>query len=315
MTTPLEMVIAPRARDLGGFSVRRALPYVKKRAVGPFVFLDEMGPAAFAPGQGIDVRPHPHVCLATVTFLFDGEITHRDTTGAYQSIRPGDLNWMHAGRGIAHSERTGADVRAAGHRLHGLQAWVALPEDAEETDPSFQHHPAATLPQLAPADGVRATLIAGAAYGAASPVAVASPLFYVDTHLEAGAAIPAPDDHEARAAYVVTGVVELGGERVEAGSLAVIAPGAAARLRAVDGPAHIMLLGGAPLGERFMEWNFVASTRARVDQAKADWIASEKNGWNGPFTLPAGDDHEFIPLPDAPTPHEPVEPTADCPTT
>ncbi len=315
MTESLEMIIAPRARDLGDLTVRRALPDAKKRAIGPFVFLDEMGPAAFAPGQGIDVRPHPHVCLATVTFLFDGEITHRDTTGAHQSIRPGDLNWMHAGRGIAHSERTGADVRAAGHRLHGLQAWVALPEDQEETAPRFQHHPAAALPQRTPADGVRATVIAGAAYGATAPVAVASPLFYVDTHMEAGAAVLAPEDYEARGAYVVAGAVEVDGARVDAGSLAVLTPGATVRLSAVDGPAHLMQLGGAPLGERFIEWNFVASSRARLEQAKADWVASARNGWTGPFTLPAEDNHEFIPLPDAPTPQEPAEPTPECPTT
>ncbi len=313
MSDVLEMIIEPRARDLGGFTVRRALPYAKRRHVGPFVFLDEMGPARFAPGQGVDVRPHPHVCLATITFLYEGELTHNDTTGALQSIRPGDVNWMTAGRGIVHSERTGADVRAAGHELHGLQAWIALPAEHEETEPHFQHHPAATLPQLSQ-PGVSGTLIAGEAYGATSPVALLSRLFYVDVHLQPGASLPAVTDYAEHSAYVVSGAVEIGGQQVKAGALAVLADAGDAVFTAGPEGAHLMLLGGDALGPRFMEWNFVASSKERLEQAKADWRAGPQRGWTGPFTLPAGDDQEFIPLPDAQPANQPVEPTKDCPT-
>lgn len=295
----IDLVITPRERDLGGFSVKRALPYAKRRQIGPFVFLDEMGPSTFAPGQGVDVRPHPHVCLSTITFLFDGELTHRDNTGAVQSIRPGDVNWMTAGRGIVHSERTGADVRAAGHRLHGLQAWIALPEAHEETDPDFQHHPAATLPHLR-REGVSMTVIAGEVYGARSPVRLLSPLFYVDAQLEPGAALTVSDEYAERAAYIVAGPVSLEGQSFEAGALLVFRPGAKVTLTAGGRPAHLMMLGGAPLSPRHIEWNFVASSKARIAQAKADWAAGPARDWTGPFTLPDGDDQEFIPLPEAP---------------
>ena len=283
------LVIEPRARDLGGFSVRRILPVARRRMVGPFVFFDHMGPAAFPAGEGIDVRPHPHIGLATVTYLFEGEILHRDSLGIVQPIRPGAVNWMTAGRGIVHSERSGPEERARDARLHGIQSWVALPRGDEETAPAFHHHPAETLP-VVERDGAHMTLIAGTAYGANSPVATFSPTFYLDAVLEAGAAIDLPAEHEERAVYVVEGGVTLAGEDLAAGRMAVLAPGGAPRITAKEA-SRLMLLGGAPMdGRRTIWWNFVSSSKDRIEQAKADWTA-------GRFPEVPGET-EFIPLPE-----------------
>lgn len=287
---PIELVLDPPQRDLGeGFRVRRALPSPRRRSVGPFVFLDEMGPADFAPGHGLDVRPHPHIGLSTLTWLWEGEITHRDSLGVVRSIRRGAVNWMTAGRGVTHSERTGDAPRAAGHRLWGLQAWIALPDDQAEIEPSFAHHAADTLPALV-LDGARRTLVAGAAFGARAPVEVHSPLFYIDVEAEDGALVHLPDDEE-RAVYVASGAVEIDGERHDAGRLVVFAPGAPASFVA-RGPTRAMLLGGAPVGPRLIWWNFVASAPERIDRAAEDWRA-------GRFATVPGD-RELIPLPDAP---------------
>jgi len=292
----IEHLITPRRRDLGGFTVGRVLPYAKKRMVGPFIFFDEMGPADFAPGRGVDVRPHPHIGLSTVTYLFEGEMTHRDNLGCEQVIRPGDVNWMTAGRGVVHSERTGDEARASGHRLHGVQTWVSLPENDAETDPAFHHHTADALPTVG-GEGWTGRLILGSAFGETSPVAVFSPIFYVAVDAEPGAWIDLTDDHEDRAVYVVSGAVAAAGERVGTGTMAVFKPGAAARLEAAS-RARLMLLGGAPLGERKIWWNFVASDAARLERAKAEWAAAAEAGFpeGGVFTLPPGEE-EHIPLP------------------
>jgi redox-sensitive bicupin YhaK (pirin superfamily) len=286
----LELVLHARPRDLGGgMVVGRALPAPQRRLIGPFIFFDHMGPVDMPPGMGTDVRPHPHICLATVTYLFSGEIFHRDSLGSAQAIRPGDVNWMIAGRGIVHSERTPPDVRAKGHHLHGIQAWVALPTDAEEGEPAFFHHPANTLPGI---DRPRAKmrLIAGSAYGEKSPVVVSSPTFYVDAELEAGATLELPSEHEERGCYVVTGEVEVAGHAFAERSLLVARTGAAVAIQAVK-PSRVMLMGGAHLGPRFIEWNFVASSEQRIETAKTAWRDRR-------FPLVPGDEVEFIPLPE-----------------
>jgi len=288
-TPQLAAVIDARARDLGGFTVGRVLPSAARKLIGPFIFFDHMGPAAFPPGRGIDVRPHPHIGLATVTYLFEGEIVHRDSLGSHQPIRPGDVNWMTAGRGIAHSERTGADPRRTGSRLDGLQLWVALPRSHEETEPEFHHHPARNLPSKVAA-GVAIRVLAGSAYGETSPVRTFSPLFYADAAMPAGSELPLPDEHEERAAYIVTGTVECGNERAARGRMLVFTSGAAATLRAIS-DARVALIGGAPIdGERHIFWNFVSSSQTRIEQAKRDWR-------EGRFPKVPGDEQEFIPLP------------------
>jgi redox-sensitive bicupin YhaK (pirin superfamily) len=282
-------VIDARARDLGGFTVGRVLPSAARKLIGPFIFFDHMGPADFPPGRGIDVRPHPHIGLATVTYLFDGEIVHRDSLGSYQPIRPGDVNWMTAGRGIVHSERTGEEARRAGSRLDGLQLWVALPLEHEEAEPEFHHHPARDLPALDLA-GARVRVLAGSAFGERSPVRIHSPLFYVDAAMPAGCELPLPEEHEERAAYVIDGTIECGGERAQRGRMLVLTAGVRTGLRAVTA-ARIALIGGAPLaGERHLFWNFVSSSEARIEQAKRDWR-------EGRFPKVPGDEREFIPLP------------------
>ncbi|KZD08394.1 pirin family protein [Oceanibaculum pacificum] len=284
----LELVIVPRARDLGGFSVRRALPSAQRRMVGPFIFLDQMGPAHFAPDTGIDVRPHPHIGLATVTYLFDGEIMHRDSLGSAQPIKPGALNWMTAGRGISHSERTPPELRARGAALSGIQAWVALPEDKEETEPAFEHFGAHLLPSII-GEGKAIRIIAGSMFGASSPVKTASPLFYADVAMEAGSSFPLDPDEE-RALYIASGTVEIAGESFGEGNLLVFRPGDRITVKAVE-DARFMALGGAPMEKpRFIWWNFVSSSKERIEQAKEDWKS-------GRFALVPGDD-EFIPLPD-----------------
>jgi redox-sensitive bicupin YhaK (pirin superfamily) len=288
----VDVAITARTRDVDGMAVRRLLPSSERRLVGPFIFFDHFGPVHLAPGTGFDVRPHPHVGLATVTFLFEGEIVHRDSLGFTQPIRPGDVNWMCAGRGIVHSERSPGEARLAGPRLHGIQSWVALPLEAEESEPSFQHHPARTLPRLDNvATGAVIDVIAGNAYGAWSPVAVPSPTLYAHAQLAPGARLPVDDSHPERAVYVVEGWVACEGRPIEVGTLVVLRPGVEVELFA-PGPARVLLVGGAKLaGERIVEWNFVSSSPARIEQAKADWRG-------GRFPKVPGDDHEFIPLPE-----------------
>lgn len=267
----------------------RVLPQVAMRSVGPFVFFDHLGPANFAPGTGIDVRPHPHIGLATVTYLFEGSLGHRDSLGTVVDIEPGAVNWMTAGRGITHSERTPPAARAAGQRMHGIQSWVALPDAHAEDEPAFAHHPAASLPTVT-FGGAKRTLIAGSAFHATSPVAALSPMFYVDIDAAAGASVALPGEHEERAVYVVSGAIDLDGTRYAAGRMVVVAPGEVAFTTAE--PTRAMLLGGASVGPRHIEWNFVGGSRDRIERAKADWVA-------GRFPR-VPDEVEFIPLPGSP---------------
>jgi len=293
----IELVIDQRRRDLGGFEVGRVLPAASRRMVGPFAFFDHIGPVDFAPGipRTVDVRPHPHIGLSTVTYLFEGEIMHRDSVGSEQAITPGEVNWMTAGSGITHSERF-ERARRDGGNLHGIQAWVGLPRELEETAPSFHHHGAADLP-VYESGGLWARLVAGEAFGAKAAVRTHSPLFYVHWKLAAGARAQLEARYPERAAYVVSGSVEVDGGTYTAGQLLVFAPGAPVLFTAVT-PAVVMLLGGEPIGERFIEWNFVSSSRERIEQAKADWRA-------GRMKLPVHDDAEFIPLPPDPAPRAP----------
>ena len=280
--------VSGKVHDLGGFTVRRVLPSIACRSLGPFVFLDHIGPGRFEPGNGIDVRPHPHIGLATVTYLFEGALGHRDTLGSEQVIRPGDVNWMTAGRGIAHSERTPAPERAAGHGIHGLQFWVGLPEGAEEADPEFHHHPGASLPSWEQ-DGIALRLMVGDAFGRRAPVKVYSPMFYVDAQMPAGSRLPVDAPHEERGVLLLSGAARIGDEALAAGELAVLAPGADVVVEAVDA-TRLVLFGGAPLGPRHMWWNFVSSSRERIERAKQDWRDQR-------FGSIAGET-EFIPLPD-----------------
>ncbi len=289
----IELVIDAKRKDLGGFEVGRILPFVKKRTVGPFVFLDHLGPAAFGPGQGIDVRPHPHIGLSTVTYLMQGEIFHQDSLGYRQAIRPGEVNWMTAGRGITHSERTDPSLRATGQPMHGLQAWVALPVEHEEDEPAFFHHGPEDLPTYE-SDGLWGRLVAGSAFGATAKVKTHSPMFYVHWEMQPGARGALPSEHVERAAYVAKGTVSVDGREISAGHMAVFAPGQDAVIQAVT-PATVMLLGGESLGERHVWWNLVSHSMDRIEQAKADWKA-------GRFPLPPQDNQEFIPLPETPPP-------------
>ena len=286
----LDLIIVPRTRDLGdGFAVRRALPHGRRQMVGPFIFFDHFGPVQFVAGKGMDVRPHPHIGLATVTYLFDGSIMHRDSEGHIQEIKPGAMNLMTAGRGIAHSERTPDVERAQGQSMLGLQSWIALPARAEEIAPSFQHFSAETLPTVQDT-GFKARVIAGSSFGAASPVDMVSEWFYVEVTLDAGAAVPLDADHEERAIYVVDGEIEIAGERFEGPRLLIFRPGDRITVRATR-PARMMFLGGTALeGPRHIWWNFVSSSKERIEQAKADWKA-------GRFAA-VPDETEFIPLPE-----------------
>jgi redox-sensitive bicupin YhaK (pirin superfamily) len=285
----VELRIEARPRDLGGFSVRRVLPSTARHLVGPFIFFDHMGPAQMDPGRGLDVRPHPHIELATVTYLFDGEIDHKDSLGSSQTIRPGDVNWMIAGRGIVHSERSTAASRAAGARVHGIQSWVALPLEQERTEPRFEHHPAATIPKLH-LGGASLEVIAGEAYGARSPVSVLSPTFYVHARMKPGARLPIDDTHEERAIYVVEGAITINGARFEPGTMAVLARRARVAIECTA-PTRVMLVGGAKLeGERHVFWNFVSSSLERIEHAKDDWRFHR-------FPKVPNDEVEFIPLP------------------
>ena len=291
MPAGLETVLLPRTHDIGGFEVRRALPAKERQMVGPFIFFDQMGPGEFLTGTGVDVRPHPHIGLSTVTYLFEGEILHRDSLGSEQPIAPGDVNWMTAGRGIAHSERTAAARRAAPHRLSGIQSWVALPKAQEETAPGFAHHPGTTLPVIEDG-GVRLRLIAGSAWGQRAPVAVASELFYADAVLAPGASLPMPG-HEERGAWVMEGTAEVAGVAFEAGRMLVFRAGDAITIKAGPAGARLLLLGGAAMdGPRYLYWNFVSSSRERIEHAKQAW-ARDRMG----FVVP-GDEREWIPLPE-----------------
>jgi redox-sensitive bicupin YhaK (pirin superfamily) len=293
----IEAVIETHERDLGGFTVGRALPQAGRRSVGPFVFFDHFGPTRFEPGfpRSADVRPHPHIGLATVTYLFDGELTHRDSVGSDVAVRPGEVNWMTAGRGITHSERF-ETLRLTGGAMHGIQAWVALPTEAEETDPAFAHHGPEDLPTYE-GGGLWARLVAGRAFGAEARVRTLSPLFYVHWRLEAGARAQLEADYPERAAFVARGEVEADGRVYSAGQMLILAPGRPAVFAAAT-DCEVMLLGGEPLGPRFLEWNFVSSSRDRIEQAKADWRA-------GRMKLPDADHDEFIPLPGDPPPPAP----------
>ncbi|MDB5417796.1 MAG: pirin-related protein [Phenylobacterium sp.] len=295
----IEFVIDQRRKDLGGFEVGRLLPYHGGKMVGPFIFFDHMGPVSFEAGfpRNVDVRPHPHIGLSTVTYLFEGEITHRDSVGSVQEIHAGEVNWMTAGKGITHSERF-EHLRQTGGRMHGIQAWVALPLEAEETDPGFFHHGADDLPTYEGA-GLWARLVAGKAFGAEAKVKTHSPMFYVHWRLDAGAKAQLPAEYPERAAYVAQGIIEVDGREFHDGQMLVFAAGEPVLVKAVT-PAIVMLLGGEPVGPRFIEWNFVASSKERLEQAKADWRA-------GRMKLPDADDKEFIPLPgDPPPPANPM---------
>ncbi len=294
----IELVIDQRRKDLGGFEVGRVLPYARRRMVGPFVFFDHMGPVEFEPGfpRNVDVRPHPHIGLSTVTYLFDGEITHRDSVGVTQKIHPGEVNWMTAGSGITHSERF-ETLRADGGKMHGIQAWCALPVEYEEVDPSFAHHPASDLP-VYEEGGLWGRLIIGEAFGARAGVKTHSPMFYVHWRLDAGTQAQLPAEYPERAAYVAEGIVEVDGRQFQAGQMLVFEPGKPVLFTAVT-PAMVMLLGGEPVGPRFIEWNFVSSSKDRLEQAKADWKA-------GRMKLPDADHDEFIPLPEPPPPPNPM---------
>jgi redox-sensitive bicupin YhaK (pirin superfamily) len=282
-------VISARTRDLGGFSVRRTLPSTEHRMVGPFIFWDHMGPVRLERGLGMDVRPHPHINLATVTYLFDGEIVHKDSLGSDQAIRPGDVNWMTAGRGIVHSERTSSELRKAGPTMHGIQTWVALPTELEETEPAFQHIAGKSLPEVGQ-PGIRLRVIAGTAFGATSPVRTLSPTFYVEARLDAGVELALPDEHAERAAYVVEGAIECQGVQVDPATMAVAEEGAHVTIRALR-DSHVMMLGGAAVGPRHIWWNFVSSSQERIEQAKRKWK-------EGGFPRVPGDDVELMPLPE-----------------
>lgn len=286
----IELIIDKRTRDLGGgFEVGRVLPFAKRRMVGPFIFFDQMGPVDFAPGipRTLDVRPHPHIGLSTVTYLYSGAMTHRDSLGFRQEIKPGAVNWMTAGKGITHSERL-EYARMHGAHMHGIQAWVALPNEAEEIDPGFWHHSADSLPTWTEA-GIRGRMIAGAAEGLDAGVKTNSPLFYMHWELDAGAARGVPSEYPERAVHVTTGSVEIDGQVLNEGQMAVLSKGDA-RVLALE-PSTVMVLGGEPIGERFIFWNFFSSSKERLEQAKEDWK-------QGRMKLPDGDDEEFTPLPE-----------------
>jgi hypothetical protein len=288
----IDFIIIPQLKDLGGFTVRRILPHANRPMVGPFIFLDHFGPVEFAPGKGIDVRPHPHIGLATVTYLFTGEILHQDNIGSHQVIIPGDVNWMTAGSGIVHSERTANNERQHVHYAHGLQSWIALPKEHEECPPEFFHYPAETLPEIV-LSGVKLRIIAGEAYNKRSPVKTYSPLMYVEIHLEQDHSLILPSEYTERGVYLLEGEIIIEGENVVAGSMAAFHAGSQIKLHAKTS-AHIILFGGEPFKEpRFIEWNFVSSSMQRIEQAKSDWK-------NDVFKKIPGDNKEFIPLPTCP---------------
>jgi redox-sensitive bicupin YhaK (pirin superfamily) len=293
----IETLILPRVRDVGGFEVRRALPSMKRQMVGPFIFFDQAGPAELLTGQGVDVRPHPHIGLATVTYLFRGEFQHRDSVGSNQIIRPGAINWMVAGRGVTHSERTSAETRKAPHSLFGIQTWVALPEAREDALPSFEHHAKDTLPEVE-SEGMRFRLLLGRAHGMTAPASVFSETFYGDVTLAPGARFPLPIDHEDRGLYIVEGSIEVAGQSFDAGRMMVFRPTDPITVAAGPVGTRLVVLGGATLsGPRYIWWNFVSSSREKIEYAKEQW---REGAWGrGQFDLPSDDREEFIPLPAA----------------
>lgn len=284
----VELLIEGRSKDLGGFSVRRVLPSPMRKTVGPFIFFDEMGPADFSPGHGINVRPHPHIGLSTVTYLFEGQILHRDSLGYVQPIQPGEINLMTAGRGIVHSERTPERLERDGQLLHGIQTWMALPENDQEIDPAFAHYPKDSLPVIT-RDGVVTTVIIGSAHGEQSPVATHAETLYLEQRLEGGASSTLPADIAERAVFVVDGEITVRGEVLSAGTMAVLQRGDA--VLAANQPSRVMVIGGEAIGPRHIWWNFVHSSRERIERAKRDWV-------DGAFDRVPEDD-DFIPLPDA----------------
>lgn len=284
----VRMVITPKEKDIGGFFVRRSLPYVKQRMVGPWVFFDHMGPADFEPDEGVDVRPHPHIGLATVTYLFNGEILHRDSLGTIQPIRPGAVNLMVAGRGIAHSERTPQELRAEGSQLEGLQLWLALPDGQEEIDPAFFHYPASDLPLVYRDEAVLRVMI-GEGFGVASPVNIYSPTFFAEAAVQAGGRLDLPTHYSERALYIADGSISIDGTVFDRHSMLILTPGKNITVQA-ESYARLAVVGGEPVGPRHIWWNFVSSSKERIEQAKADWQ-------NGRFPLIPGDAEEFIPLP------------------
>lgn len=284
----LELVVVARTHDIGGLEVRRALPTAKRRLVGPFVFLDQMGPSVLAAGRGVDVRPHPHIGLSTLTYLFDGRMMHRDSLGSVIEIRPAEVNWMTAGRGIVHSERTPAELRPAGSNLHGLQCWVAMPAASEEIEPGFEHLDAGTFPVIE-GEGKSVRLVAGAAFGKRAPLATLSPAIFADVQLDASATIPLDATYEERAIYIASGRLDIAGEAFDAGQLLVFRAGDAITVKALDAARFAVIGGDALEGPRFIWWNFVSSRKERIEEAKAQWAA-------GRFTMVPGE-HEFIPLP------------------
>jgi len=283
----IDIIIQPRDKDLGGFSVRRCLPTRERKMVGPWIVCDHMGPANVAAGDGMNVRPHPHINLATVTYLFDGEILHRDSLGSYQTIVPGDINLMVAGSGITHSERERAEVNAVAHTLHGLQLWLVLPQAEEEIAPAFYHYPSASIPALS-IDGVALRVLMGSAYGQTSPVKTFAQTLYIEAHLKAGQTLTLPDCAE-RAVYVASGAVKLQHNVVPEHAMAILTAASGVRIQAIE-DSRIALIGGEPMGKRFIEWNFVSSRKQRIEQAKQDWQA-------GRFAKVIGDEEEFIPYP------------------
>lgn len=291
----IETLIIPRARDLGDFEVRRALPAPKRQMVGPFIFFDQAGPAEFLTGQGVDVRPHPHIGLGTVTYLYRGDFHHRDSVGSDQIIRPGELNWMVAGKGVTHSERTSAEARQGPNSLFGIQTWIALPESHEDMPATFEHHGKHALPEIRD-QGIEARLILGRAYGETAPAKLYSDTFYLDVTLAARARFPLPTDHEDRGIYITEGSIRIAGQEYEAGQMMVFRPGDEITVSAGDRGARLMALGGETLnGPRYIWWNFVASSREKIEEAKREWQAQQ---WGqGLFELPVDDRDEFIPLP------------------
>ncbi|MEL7470743.1 MAG: pirin family protein [Pseudomonadota bacterium] len=286
----IETLIVPRAVDLGEMTVRRALPSVKRQMVGPFIFFDQMGPAEFLTNEGIDVRPHPHINLSTLTYLFEGQILHRDSLGTEIAIEPGAVNWMSAGSGIVHSERTRNDKKASGQKLFGLQTWMALPLEREESAPEFSHYAASDLP-VVDADGIEARLITGEAFGAQSPLVAPSETLYADIQLQAGKTVPIDPTTEERALYTISGVIEIAGDRFEPGQLLILRPGDQTTVLGAE-TSRFMLFGGAPMeGPRYIWWNFVSSRLERIEQAKEEWA-------RGRFETVPGDEEEFIPLPE-----------------
>ena len=297
MSPNIEMIISSRERDLGGFTVRRILPYASHRMVGPFIFFDHMGPAKFPPGKGMDVRPHPHINLATVTYLFEGKIQHKDSLGSDQAIEPGAINWMTAGKGIVHSERTPPFERSEGIKMNGIQLWVALPKEHEEIDPTFIHYPKEVLPEFE-INGSQVKLLLGKVLGQVSPVKIHSDLFYAEIKMSKGGVVSVPVDGRESAVYVVDGQVSMDGQKIRSTEMAVMKSGADLEISA-DENTRLMVLGGSPVGERFIYWNFVSSSKERLEEVKRQWLKGPQQ--NHPRFRPIPNDNtEFIPLPEEP---------------